>query len=103
MRPQLQSEHCFPSSPNNAVSAGVERTAAKWGTMFDETGFDESEVRGQTELGTASRQSYPRMQTNTTSVLICPNLAHRRLLTQSLEAQNSTISLNLEAYPSYND
>src|SRR5579862_3007817 len=66
--------------------------------MIDNTG-----VRGQTEAGTASRPDYPRMQSNnnTTTVLICPNEIHRRILTAALEAQHSTITLSLTSYPNY--
>jgi len=43
------------------------------------------------------------MQTNTTTVLICPNEAHRRTLKQALEAQYSTTPIVLTEYPSYHD
>jgi pilus assembly protein CpaE len=60
-------------------------------------------AKAEAQADTTSRLSYPRMQANTTTVLICPNPAHRRLLVQALENQNSTVSASLQAYPSYND
>lgn len=71
--------------------------------MFDKAGLGERGTRAQAEADAPSRLSSPRMQTTTTTVLICPNPAHQRLLKHALEGQNSTVSINLPAYPTYND
>lgn len=71
--------------------------------MFDRPELGAREAKAEAQADTTSHLSYPRMQANTTTVLICPNPAHRRLLVAALENQNSTISVTLQAYPSYND
>jgi len=64
--------------------------------------LDEAKIRGQIEPAENTRLSYPRMQTNPSTVLICPDEAHRRMLTRALEAQHAGIVTTLAVYPSYN-
>lgn len=67
-----------------------------WGPMIDDRGF-----RGQMDLAGAPRLVSPRVQSNTSTVLISPSEAHRRTLTKALEAQRSTILSVLTTYPDY--
>src|ERR1043165_7768543 len=63
---------------------------------------DESQVRGRLDAGTTPRTPAARTQSNANIVLICPDEAHRRTLTQALEAQHSNITSTLTVYPNYN-
>src|ERR1051326_5292199 len=63
---------------------------------------DETHVLGRLDAGATPRNPTPRTQTNANIVLICPDEAHRRSLTQALEAQHSTIAATLTVYPNYN-
>jgi len=63
---------------------------------------DESHVRGRLDAGSTPRPPAPRTQTNANIVLICPDEAHRRTLTQGLEAQHATLAATLTVYPNYN-
>jgi pilus assembly protein CpaE len=64
--------------------------------------FDVTPVEGQKEQGGSQRSDWTRMQINSTTALICPNVTHRRMLTQALESQHSNVSSTLGAYPAYN-
>jgi len=64
---------------------------------------DETHVRGRLDAGsTTPRNTGGRTPTNASVVLICPDEAHRRTLTQALEAQHSNIAATLTVYPNYN-
>ena len=64
--------------------------------------FDEAEVPEQTQALSSLRPSYQHRQTNASVVLICPDDAHRHMLTRALEAQSAALVTTLTAYPSYN-
>jgi pilus assembly protein CpaE len=65
--------------------------------------LDETELRGQCDIGENTRPFYSRMQISPSIVLICPDEAHRRMLTRALEAQHAAVVSSLSVYPSYNN
>src|SRR5215475_14360793 len=65
--------------------------------------LDETEIRGQCDIGENTRPSYSRMQISPSIVLICPDEAHRRMLLRALEAQHASVLNTLTVYPSYNN
>jgi pilus assembly protein CpaE len=63
--------------------------------------IDETELRGRIDP-IRTDAAYPRMQANSTTILICPNEGHLRMLTRALEAQRSSTVEALRSYPNYN-
>src|SRR5690348_11145503 len=64
--------------------------------------FDQIRVGGQDEDTSVPRLAQPRMQTNTSGLLICPNEQIRQMLSRTLETQHANVANALKMYPNYN-
>ncbi|HWC98095.1 MAG TPA: AAA family ATPase [Candidatus Sulfopaludibacter sp.] len=65
--------------------------------------LDETVTKGRPDpVGNSGFPSHPRLQTNATTVLVCPDPISRNMLTKALDAQHSSIVSTVTAYPNYN-
>jgi pilus assembly protein CpaE len=65
--------------------------------------FEDLETKGRPEgIDSPSSSPYQRMQPNSTTILICPDVGLLRMLTRALEAQHSSVASVVTSYPNYN-